>query len=127
MLAPGAAEVLTAVEHAHPLATISFDPNCRPSIIDDADYARRQAEKFVTLADVVKASDEDLGWLYPGEDPLDSARRWLSLGGSEGPAMVVVTRGALGSLVAAGPELTDVLKGRPRGSDFPDVYGSERA
>ncbi|WP_307033298.1 carbohydrate kinase [Arthrobacter sp. B3I4] len=96
MLAPGAADVLAAVEHAHPSMTISFDPNCRPSIIADAGQARRQAEKFVTLADVVKASDEDLEWLYPGEDPLDSARRWLSLGGSEGPAMVVVTRGATG-------------------------------
>jgi fructokinase len=88
--------VLAAVEHAHPSATISFDPNCRPSIITDVDYARRQTEKFVCLADVVKASDEDLAWLYPGEDPLDSARRWLSLGGSEGPALVVVTRGAEG-------------------------------
>lgn len=94
MLAPGAAEVLAAVEHAHPSATISFDPNCRPSIVADVDYARRQAEKFVSLADVVKASDEDLDWLYPGEDILESARRWLSLGGSEGPALVVVTRGA---------------------------------
>lgn len=94
MLAPGAAEVLAAVEHAHPSATISFDPNCRPSIVADVDYARRQAEKFVSLADVVKASDEDLDWLYPGEDILVSARRWLSLGGSEGPALVVVTRGS---------------------------------
>lgn len=94
MLAPGAAEVLAAVEHAHPSATISFDPNCRPTLIADAGYARRQAEKFVSLADIVKASDEDLEWLYPGEDILDSARRWLALGGSEGPAMVVVTRGA---------------------------------
>jgi fructokinase len=63
MLAPGAAEVLAAVEHAHPASTISFDPNCRPSIITDADYARQQAEKFVTLSDIVKASDEDLAWL----------------------------------------------------------------
>lgn len=94
MLAPGAAEVLSAVEHAHPSATISFDPNCRPSIVADVDYARRQAEKFVSLADIVKASDEDLQWLYPGEDILESARRWLSLGGAEGPAIVVVTRGA---------------------------------
>jgi fructokinase len=77
MLAPGAAEVLAAVERAHPASTISFDPNCRPSIITDADYARRQAEKFVTLSDIVKASDEDLAWLYPGVDPLESARRWL--------------------------------------------------
>ncbi|UKA54608.1 carbohydrate kinase [Arthrobacter sp. FW305-BF8] len=104
MLAPGAAEVLAAVEHAHPAATISFDPNCRPSIITDAEYARRQAEKFVTLSDIVKASDEDLAWLYPGVDPLESARRWLQLGGAEGPAMVVVTRGAAGpwGIAAAG-------------------------
>ncbi|MBT2552177.1 carbohydrate kinase [Arthrobacter sp. ISL-5] len=104
MLAPGAADVLAAVEHSHPSATISFDPNCRPSIIPDADYARRQAEKFVILSDIVKASDEDLAWLYPGVDVLDSARRWLSLGGAGGPAMVVVTRGASGpwGITAAG-------------------------
>ncbi|QCO96484.1 carbohydrate kinase [Arthrobacter sp. 24S4-2] len=104
MLAPGAAEVLAAVEHAHPSATISYDPNCRPSIITDVDYARVQAEKFVALADVVKASDEDLEWLYPGVGVLDSARRWLTLGGSAGPAMVVVTRGAAGpwGITAAG-------------------------
>jgi fructokinase len=104
MLAPGAAEVLSAVEHAHPAATISFDPNCRPSIIADAEYARRQAEKFVILSDIVKASDEDLAWLYPGVDPLESARRWLQLGGAEGPAMMVVTRGAAGpwGITAAG-------------------------
>lgn len=100
MLAPGAADVLAAVEHAHPSATISFDPNCRPSIIMDVDFAREQTEKFVALADVVKASDEDLQWLYPGQDVLESARKWLALGGSnggsEGPALVVVTRGAAG-------------------------------
>ncbi|UVJ39677.1 carbohydrate kinase [Arthrobacter sp. CJ23] len=104
MLEPGAAEVLAAVEHAHPSATISFDPNCRPSIITDRKYARAQTERFVVLADVVKASDEDLEWLYPGVDALESARRWLSLGGSEGPAVVVVTRGAVGpwGVTAAG-------------------------
>jgi fructokinase len=96
MLAPGATDVLAAVEYAHPRATISFDPNCRPSIITDVDYARRHTEKFVSLADVVKASDEDLEWLYPELDVLDAARRWLELGGNEGPAMVVVTRGADG-------------------------------
>jgi len=95
-LEPGAAEVIAAVEYAHPSSTISFDPNCRPSIITDVEYARTQAERFVVLSDVVKASDEDLEWLYPGVDPVESARRWLSLGGEEGPALVVVTRGSRG-------------------------------
>lgn len=104
MLAPGAEQVLAAVLHAHPHATISYDPNCRPSIISDVAYAREKAEKFVTLADVVKASDEDLQWLYPGVDPKESARRWLAIGGTEGPAVVVVTQGGEGpwAVCAAG-------------------------
>lgn len=104
MLAPGANQVLAAVTALHPLATISFDPNCRPSIIADVDYAREQAEKFVRLADVVKASDEDLAWLYPGVDPKESARSWLALGGTQGPAVVVLTQGGEGpwAVCAAG-------------------------
>ncbi|AMM30937.1 ribokinase [Sinomonas atrocyanea] len=96
VLEPGADQVLRAVERARPRATISFDPNCRPTITTDADVVRGRVERLVALADVVKASDEDLAWLYPGADPLDSARRWLGLGAPEGPALVVVTRGAEG-------------------------------
>ncbi|GAA4662587.1 carbohydrate kinase family protein [Arthrobacter cryoconiti] len=110
MLAPGAQQVLTAVIAAHPRATISYDPNVRPTIIPDVAYAREQAEKFVALSDVVKASDEDLAWLYPGVDPKKSARAWLEIGGTgassgtEGPAMVVLTQGGQGpwAICAAG-------------------------
>ncbi len=104
MLAPGAGAVLTAVIEAHPRATIAFDPNARPSIITDVDYAREQTEKFMVLADVIKASDEDLEWLYPGVDPKETARRWLAMGGTEGPAVVVVTQGGEGpwAVCAAG-------------------------
>lgn len=92
MLEPGAADVLGAVQKAHPNATISYDPNCRPTIITDVAFARTQAEKFVALADIVKASDEDLEWLYPDRDVKESARQWLAMG----PAVVVVTRGSQG-------------------------------
>ncbi len=100
MLAPGAADVLALVEVAHPLATISYDPNCRPSIIADRGFARSQAERFVALSDVVKASDEDLEWLYPDRPALESAREWLALG----PSVMVVTRGSKGpwGICAAG-------------------------
>ena len=100
MLSPGAQQVLNAVERARPAATISYDPNCRPSIVTDVSYARAQAEKFVATADVVKASDEDLQWLYPDTPVEESARRWLA----SGPALVVVTRGADGpwAVAAAG-------------------------
>ncbi|MFJ3957364.1 carbohydrate kinase [Arthrobacter sp. NPDC090010] len=104
VLEPGAADVLAAVEFAHPGVTISFDPNCRPSLTTDPDAVRAQVERLVALSDIVKASDEDLAWLYPGADVRDSARRWLTLGGSEAPAVVVVTRGAEGpwAVAAAG-------------------------
>lgn len=104
MLSPGAEQVYAAAVHAHPRATIAYDPNCRPSIVADVHYAREQVEKFVRLADVVKASDEDLAWLYPGADPLQSARRWLGPAGAEGPALVVVTLGGEGAwaICAAG-------------------------
>src|SRR5450759_1688988 len=49
-------------------------------------------EHLVALSDVVKVSDEDLRWLYPGEGDEDVARRWLSMG----PGLVVVTRAGEG-------------------------------
>lgn len=91
MLSPGADAVYQAVLAARGHATISYDPNCRPTIIGDVADARDRAEKFVRLADVVKASDEDLSWLYPELNPLEAARSWLAF--PDGPALVVVTRG----------------------------------
>ncbi|GAB4097874.1 carbohydrate kinase [Sinomonas halotolerans] len=117
VLEPGADQVLTAVEHARPRATIGFDPNCRPTITSDPEAVRGRVERFVALADVVKASDEDLAWLYPGVDPLDSARRWLRLGAPEGPAVVVVTRGADGPWAACADGETHVLPPRVRVAD----------
>ncbi len=92
MLAPGADDVLALVTAAHPGITITYDPNCRPTIIRDPEFARAQAETFVALADVVKASDEDLRWLYPDRSPEDTARAWLEAGA----AVVVVTCGSKG-------------------------------
>ena len=98
MLAPGAAEVLSAVEHAHPLATISFDPNCRPAISPDVAAAREQAEDFVAASDIVKASDEDLLWLYPHRTLEESMAAWLDLG----PSLLALTRGANGPVLMTG-------------------------
>jgi fructokinase len=92
MLEPGAADVLALVRAAHPRVTVTYDPNCRPSIIRDPAFAREQAEKFVAYADVVKASDEDLEWLYPDRTPEESARAMLEAGA----AVVIVTHGSRG-------------------------------
>ncbi|MFJ5831598.1 carbohydrate kinase [Streptomyces sp. NPDC093089] len=92
--APGAAAVLDLVEGLKGRATVSYDPNVRPALMGDHAEAVARVERCVALSDLVKASDEDLAWLYPGEDPCAVAARWLGLG----PAVVLLTRGADGSL-----------------------------
>jgi len=92
MLEPGATVVGQALERARGHALISYDPNCRPSIIPDSSDARARAEKIVALSHVIKASDEDLLWLYPHRSIEDSARAWLKAGAR----LVVVTRGVMG-------------------------------
>ena len=63
---PGADKVLAAVKRQAIRGTVSYDPNIRPALLGTPDEARPHVEAIVALADVVKASDEDLKWLYPG-------------------------------------------------------------
>ncbi|MFH9616486.1 carbohydrate kinase [Streptomyces pratensis] len=93
-LEPGAASVLGLVRSLREVATVSYDPNVRPGLMGDHAGAVCRAERCVELSDVVKASDEDLRWLYPDEEPEEAAARWLR----SGPAVVLVTRGAAGAV-----------------------------
>ncbi|MFE9696318.1 carbohydrate kinase [Streptomyces sp. NPDC006270] len=90
---PGAATVLAAVESLRSGATVSYDPNVRPELMGERSGAVARVERCVALSDVVKASDEDLRWLYPDEEPQRVAERWLAAG----PALVLVTGGAAGA------------------------------
>lgn len=102
VLAPGADVVESTFARCRDTATLTFDPNARPSITPDRIDAVRRVERLVSLSDVVKVSDEDLTWFYPGAIPLDIARTWLAAG----PAVVVVTSGADGAIaVSAAAEL----------------------
>lgn len=95
VLPPGNQAALALVRVGREHATVSYDPNCRPGISPDAAAARRQAELFVAASDIVKASDEDLSWLYPHRTPDESLKAWLELG----PAIVALTRGASGPVI----------------------------
>ncbi|MFE4449368.1 carbohydrate kinase [Streptomyces sp. NPDC056796] len=92
-LDPGAGTVLDLVRTLRAAATVSYDPNVRPALMGDRARAVARAERFVELSDIVKASDEDLRWLYPDEDPEEAAARWLR----SGPSLVLLTRGAGGA------------------------------
>jgi fructokinase len=99
-LAPGKAAVVDLVrrERERGRVTVSYDPNIRPALLGDPERARPEIERLVALADVVKVSDEDLRWLYPGRPDADVARDWLA----SGPALVVVTRGGDGVYARSG-------------------------
>jgi fructokinase len=92
-LAPGADQVLAAIEAARGRATISYDPNLRPALLGPPEDERPRVEQLVSLSDVVKASQEDLEWLYPGQDIHEVAFRWAR----NGPSLVVLTLGAGGA------------------------------
>jgi fructokinase len=97
MLEPGATQVRELLEAARTTSTITYDPNARPAIMGPADEVRPRVEALVRLSDVVKVSDEDLGWLYPGTDPVAVAREWQR--GT--PALVVVTFGGKGAVAVS--------------------------
>ena len=93
VLSPGAADVRRIIASIRDTATVTYDPNARPSLMGDPAEARVAIEEMVALADVVKVSDEDLEWLSGSSDVDGVARSWLELG----PAFVVVTRGGEGA------------------------------
>jgi fructokinase len=96
-MAPGADVVLAALATARAQATISYDPNCRPLLMGPRDELLARVERVLAVADVVKASADDLAWLLPGASPQEVAQDWLA----RGPAVVAITLGPAGVVAAA--------------------------
>jgi fructokinase len=93
VLSPGADDVAALVHAASQASTISFDPNCRPSLIDDPRSVRNRADTLIAASDIVKVSLDDLSWLYPSRRYQEVGREWLD----RGAGMVVVTMGGDGA------------------------------
>jgi fructokinase len=92
---PGAARVADLVRElrAGCGVLISYDPNVRPAVIGSRERGVELVEESVRAAHVVKASREDVEWLYPGSAVGDVATRWSGFG----PKLVVLTDGADGA------------------------------
>jgi fructokinase len=91
---PGCLAVAALIETYRVSATVTFDPNVRPSLIADRELAIERIEHLVERSDIVKVSEEDLRWLDPARPPERIARTWLALG----PALVVVTMADQGAM-----------------------------
>ena len=92
--------VVDALTAAQSHATISYDPNIRPLVTPNRESVAALVERQASLAHVVKASEEDLQWLYPGRSVEES----LAALASRGPRFCVATLGERGALAMLGAE-----------------------
>ncbi len=92
--------VIEALEAVREKASVSFDPNIRPLVTPDRESVGKLVERQASLAHVVKASEEDLEWLYPGRAIEESLAAWAKLG----PRFCVATLGERGALAVLGGE-----------------------
>ena len=83
---------------------ISLDPNVRPALFPNRALYRERIEGLLRYATLVKASTEDLTWLYPGEPHADIAERWLDMG----PTLIVVTLGENGAIGLSGDSVARI-------------------
>jgi fructokinase len=90
VLEPMATTLLGLMSRLPAHVVVMVDPNCRPNAIPDAPAYRRRLGEFLTRADVVKVSTDDLRFLDPGAPFADAARALLA----HGPRAVLVTDGA---------------------------------
>ncbi|MBF4769093.1 carbohydrate kinase [Nocardioides agariphilus] len=93
VVTPGCEDVRALMARLRSSTTTSYDINMRPTVTGVGPAIAKTVEETVRLSDIVKASDEDLEALYPGESEAAACERLLALG----PAAVVVTRGADGA------------------------------
>ncbi len=109
--------VVNALAGARAHATTSFDPNVRPLVTPDREAVTALVERQARLASFMKASEEDLQWLYPGRAVEDS----LSAFAAMGPKFAIATLGGEGALACLGDERLHVA---PRRVQVVDTVGA---
>jgi len=95
---------------------IMLDPNIRVGLIPDSSY-RDRLYAAISQSTIVKASEADLAWLYPGLDHEQAAARILD----EGASLAVITLGAQGAFGASSD--LSIHVGAPR-VDVVDTIGA---
>jgi fructokinase len=97
---PGMGDALEALlARERGARVITFDPNPRPALTSDLASLTGRLRRWIGYSDIIKLSEEDLAWTFPGLGMADAARLWHDAG----TTVVVVTRGADG-VYASGPD-----------------------
>jgi fructokinase len=92
-LEPTASSLEALVTRERGRRFISYDPNIRPSIVPDPELWRRRVAALTAQAHLVKASVEDIQFLYPGADVDRVLADWLE----RGAGIAVATMGDVGA------------------------------
>jgi fructokinase len=87
-------DALVSDVHATGRVLVSYDPNVRPPVAGARARARERVARSIRRSHVVKASLEDIEWLYPGRAVDEISAQWNALGA----ALVVVTDGPRGAI-----------------------------
>ncbi|UTT38718.1 carbohydrate kinase [Glutamicibacter mishrai] len=101
---PSGQGIVDAFQNASESSLRSYDPNLRPDLVEDRNSALQRIELLMTLSHVVKLSDVDGQWLYPGMEPWEVLEHVASLG----PALAVMTQGGDGCLALSSGRRFDV-------------------
>jgi len=92
VLEPMASTLAELVTRERGRRLVMLDPNIRVGLIPDPEY-RQRLQAAISQSTIVKASQADLAWIYPGVDYEMAAGRIID----QGVSMVVVTLGARGA------------------------------
>lgn len=91
---PAADSYLRLAEDRAGGAVVMLDPNIRPGFIEDEAGYRARLDRMISLATIVKVSDEDLDWLFgTAGTPEDKIAGILN----RGPSVAILTRGSRGA------------------------------
>lgn len=87
---PSRSTILNAVLKAKESgARITFDPNIRLSIWESPEQAREVILQALTLADILKISEDDFHFLFPGMDDREACEQIYLENGTE---MIIITK-----------------------------------
>ena len=92
---PQASAIASLVRDAGPETLVLVDPNCRAQAVRGRTVYCDRLRDLLCLADVVKASEEDLAYLDPDRTPHQTARGLLA----RGPSVVLLTNGSRSTTV----------------------------
>ncbi|GEM82535.1 carbohydrate kinase family protein [Meiothermus hypogaeus] len=104
VLEPGASSLERLMRREARRRLITLDPNVRPFLIPNREAYLERLSGWLEQVDLVKVSQADLEWLYPGESLESVAQAWQK----QGPVWVIVTRGGQGAFAVRDKEIIRV-------------------